>query len=585
MFTIVLGTIFATWASFVVSLATHNLQVWPFPVVFILTILVRMGSDPLHSLPHRIRSLSPLFWLTVVGWGLFLVKLFSQMLVVNADGIWAGGSNVWGDWAGHIGYIANWLYGANWPPQNPWYAGVRLSYPFLFDFTSAILVKLGLSLPWSLQLPGIVFGLAIVVLLFKLAQKLTGSAIVGAVAITIFMLSGGLGFVYLIPQQQLLPVPPGGVRELTHSYEGNIQWVNFVISEMVPQRGILMGITATLVVFLLWLESKPKSYFLAGVVAGLIPFFHAHTFMTLAFVSGVLFLLKPQRIWWYFFLPAGILALPQFAYFMPQVSNYSSGFMRLQWGWAAHVQHDNWAWFWFKNIGLMAILIPLFWLQAWFTNRRLFWLYLPFLLIFIACNIWVFQPWENDNSKLLRFWYLASAILVAWGLVKFATKNYLTKVLAIIALVVITVSGAVDATSWLNFDQNKLQMWSRDDIQLATEVKRLTPPTAVFLTNDNHNHWVVDLAGRKIVLGFRGWLWSWGINYSQREADVNKMFQGDVQTPQLLQKYHIDYVIIGPGEKSNFNANVDYYLSHYPLLLDRNSQQIFDVSRQGILGH
>ncbi len=578
MFTIVLGTIFATWVSFIVSLLFKQLQAWPFVTVFVATIFISLVKTRKFKLDSQ-----PVLWLTVLGWGAFLVKLFSQMMVVDSEGIWAGGSNVWGDWAGHIGYIANWLYGSNWPPQNPWYAGLRLSYPFLFDFTSAILVKLGLSLPWSLQLPGMVFGLAIVVLLFKLAQKLTGSAIVGAVAIAIFMLSGGLGFVYLIPHQHILLVPPGGVRELTHSYEGNIQWVNFVISEMVPQRGILMGIAAALVVFLLWLDPKPKSYLLAGVVAGLVPFFHAHTFMTLTFVSGILFLLKPRRIWWYFFLPAGILALPQFAYFMPQVSGDSSGFMRLQWGWAAHVQHDNWLWFWFKNIGLMAIFIPIFWLQSFFTNRRLFWAYLPFLLIFIACNIWVFQPWENDNSKLLRFWYLASSILVAWGLVKFAGKNHLAKVVAGVALVVITFSGAVDAASWLDFAKNKLQMWSTADIQVAADIRRLTPPTAVFLTNDNHNHWVVDLAGRKIVLGFRGWLWSWGINYSQREADVNKMFQGDPQTPQLLQKYHIDYVIIGPGEIANFKANSDYYTGHYPLLLTRNGQQIFDVRGQTIL--
>ena len=141
METIVLGTMLATWASFLVSLVAQRLVVWPFVVVFIVTLLVRIGLNPIRLQTERIRSSSFLFWLTVVGWGAFLVKLFSQMLVVSPKGIWAGGSNVWGDWAGHMGYIANWLYGSNWPPQNPWYAGVRLSYPFLFDFTRAILAK------------------------------------------------------------------------------------------------------------------------------------------------------------------------------------------------------------------------------------------------------------------------------------------------------------------------------------------------------------------------------------------------------------------------------------------------------------
>ena len=568
MIELVLGTLLGTWLSFLVSLMTKQLETWPFVLVLIVVGLWFMVKRP--GLKE-----SKMFWITVLGWGAFLIKLFSQMMVEKPDGIWAGGSNVWGDWAGHIGYIANWLYGSNFPPQNPWYAGIRLSYPFLFDFTSAILAKLGLSVPWSLQLPGIIFGLVIVILLFKLTEKITLKPLAGAVAVIIFMFSGGLGWIYLIPGQNVLTIPKDGVRELTHSYEANIQWVNFVISEMVPQRGILIGISAALVVFILWWDGYEKNdrkkYLLSGFVAGLVPFFHAHTFMVLTVVSGFLFLIKPKKIWWYFFLPAGILALPQFAYFGPQVADYSSGFMRWQLGWAAHVQNDNWMWFWIKNIGLMFLLIPISWLAAWKRNRKLFWVYLPFLIIFIACNLWVFQPWENDNSKLLRFWYLASSVLVGWWLTNIPKK------VAAICLVMIVLAGAIDAGSWLNFEKNKLQMWSRADIELASQVRQLTPKSAVFLTNDNHNHWVVDLAGRKIVMGFRGWLWSWGINYADRERDVREMFMGDAHTPQLLAKYSIDYVIIGPGEKSNFDASENYYLSHYSLLLDGNGQKIFDV--------
>lgn len=565
MIELVLGTMMGTWASFLVSLVTKQVEVWPFVIIMLILVL---------RIRPRVRE-SKIFWVTIVGWGIFLVKLFSQMMVERLDGIWAGGSNVWGDWAGHIGYIANWLYGSNLPPQNPWYAGVRLSYPFLFDFTSAILAKLGLSIPWSLQLPGIFFGLVIVILLFKLTEKITLKPLAGAVAVIIFMFSGGLGWIYLIPGQNVLSIPKDGVRELTHSYEANIQWVNFVISEMVPQRGILIGISAALVVFTLWWEgyekNDQKKFLLSGFTAGLIPFFHAHTFMVLAAVSGFLFLIRPKKFWWYFFLPAGILAISQFAYFVPQVAGYSSGFMRWQLGWAARVQNDNWIWFWIKNIGLMFLLIPISWVAAWKRNRKLFWIYLPFLIIFAACNLWVFQPWENDNSKLLRFWYLASSILVGWWLMR------IPKVLAIVCLIMIILAGAVDAGSWLDFEKNKLQMWGRADIELANQVRQLTPKTAVFLTNDNHNHWVVDLAGRKIVMGFRGWLWSWGINYADRERDIRKMFMGNFQTPQLLAKYGIDYVVIGSGEINNFNASESYYSSRYPLLLDRNGQKIFDV--------
>lgn len=543
----------ATWASFGVSLVAHSLIIWPFWLVLLACCFAIRPKPEKHWL----------FWVTILGWGAFLVKLFSQMMMTIDGAIWAGGSNVWGDWAGHIGYIANWLYGNNWPPQNPWYAGVRLSYPFLFDFTSAILAKSGLSVAWSLQIPGMVLGIILVVLIYRLTVRLTKNHAAAAIAIAIFMLSGGLGFI-LIPHNV----------ELTHSYEANIQWVNFIISEMVPQRGILIGLCAFLVMSLWLLDKK---YWAAGLIAGMIPFFHAHTYMVAIAVTGFWFLLKPQKDWFKFFIPAILLAAPQFYYFSSQVLGYSSGFFHFQLGWAAHVQHDNWLWFWFKNIGVMLPLIPVAWWWSWKKYRKLFWLYFPFLLVFVGCNLFIFQPWENDNSKLLRFWYLATSILVAWFLAEMAAKNWFSKIIVIALIVLATLSGAVDAGNWLNFDKNKLQMWSREDIALAEMIKTSTSPTAVFLTNDNHNHWVVDLAGRKIAMGFRGWLWSWGINYASRESDINRIFVGDPQTPQLLAKYNIDYVIVGPGEISNFHADQKYFEDHYPLLVNRYGQEVFDV--------
>ncbi|MEK7163864.1 MAG: hypothetical protein AAB768_01830 [Patescibacteria group bacterium] len=544
---IVISTMVATWASFLVSLLAKNLVVWPAVVGFVITFIIIIKFIKIKTSVSCV-----LFPVTVIGWSIYLIKLFSQMLVETPDGIWAGGSNVWGDWAGHIGYIANWLYGANWPPQNPWYSGIRLAYPFLFDYTSAILAKIGLSIPWSLQLPGIIFSIILVVLIYKLTLRITKSNVAAVLAISIFMFSGGLGFMYK------------DTKELTHSYEHNIQWVNFVISEMIPQRGILIGLTAAISIFILW---ESEYFLLAGITAGLIPFFHAHTYLVILGISGIYYFYKPKWVWWKFFLPAIVLAIPQLLYFLPQ----TSGFVHWQPGWAAHVQKDNWLWFWFKNIGFMLPLLPIAWATSFFKFRRLFWLYLPFILIFVVSNLLIFQPWENDNSKMLRFWYLGSSILAGWYLIR------IPKVIALILFVTIIYSGAYDAGSWLNFEKNKLMLWNRSDMESAEFIKTNTIRGSVFLTNDNHNHWLVDLAGRKIVLGFRGWLWSWGINYADREADVRRMFTGSADTADLLQKYSIDYVLIGDGEKSNFGADEKYFVDRYPMLLDTGSQKIFDV--------
>lgn len=571
---VVVGVVLLTWAIFVGSLISRQITLWPVVIVIPTVLgLVRIKFKFKRDIWG---------WIVMTGWIAIMIKFFSGLMKIDNRGIWAGSAAVWGDWAGHTAYIANWVYGSNLPPQNPWYAGVRLAYPFLFDFTSALFLKLGSNLAISLIVPSLVMIVAVIVLLYRLVIHISGDKSAATIAIALFLLNGGLGWLYLIPGQKILAVPPTGIKEFTQVYEGNIKWFNFVISEAIPQRGMLAGVAIVLCVWILTQQGLHKQkinyMILAGILTGLTPFFHTHSFMIIIFVAGIWFLLKPQRNWWYFFLPATIIAIPQLYYFFPQVSG-SSGFMRWQPGWTAHVQNDNWIWFWIKNIGVMAFLIPLSWVSTWKKNRRLFWLYIPFLLIFIVGNLWIFQPWENDNTKILRYWYLGSCILVAIYLADLARQSLFKKGLVVLAIVVATLAGALDIANQFNYEQNKLQMWSQSDIQMAEFVKNNTSKTAIFLTNDNHNHWVVDLAGRKIVMGFRGWLWSWGINYSVREADVNKMFRGDPNTAQLLAKYNIDYVIVGPGEISNFKANQKYFEDHYPLLLNWYGQEIFDVRR------
>src|SRR5207302_351941 len=51
-------------------------------------------------------------------------------------------------------------------------------------------------------------------------------------------------------------------------------------------------------------------------------------------------------------------------------------------------------------------------------NRRARLLIAPFSLVFLVANLIKFQPWDWDNSKLLVFWYLASAVAVGAMLIR-----------------------------------------------------------------------------------------------------------------------------------------------------------------------
>jgi hypothetical protein len=94
---------------------------------------------------------------------------------------------------------------------------------------------------------------------------------------------------------------------------------------------------------------------------------------------------------------------------------------------------------------------------------------------------------------------------------------------------------------------------SAADQQMAAVLDAATAPTAVFLISANPDDFfdpVPMLTGRPVVLDFYPWLWSYGLDYGQREADVELAMQGCGATPltqcqpilQVLRRYHVSYV-------------------------------------------
>jgi len=118
---------------------------------------------------------------------------------MRADGLYAGYVNIWGDWCTHLS-MSGYLSGAHGllPPQNPFYSGFRLTYPFLPDFFSGMLLHLGIGLEGSLPLSSAILSLALVVIFFATALRFVGNRWAAAIGTLVFFLSGGLGFINIL---------------------------------------------------------------------------------------------------------------------------------------------------------------------------------------------------------------------------------------------------------------------------------------------------------------------------------------------------------------------------------------------------
>jgi hypothetical protein len=193
--------------------------------------------------------------------GAWTVHFLHQAYVIKPEGLWAGYINIWGDWAAHLSFAGSFAYGHNFPPEYPIDPGNHLGYPFMIDFLAANLIPLGSSLPSALVLTSGLLGVAFPAVLYLAAARFAGSRGAAAVAVFVFLLGGGLGFIYLAGDivHSGIGVLAHLPREYTLNRDLNFQWLNPVLAYLVPQRSTLFGFSLALIVLLLvWLAVRER---------------------------------------------------------------------------------------------------------------------------------------------------------------------------------------------------------------------------------------------------------------------------------------------------------------------------------------
>src|SRR2546427_672158 len=86
--------------------------------------------------------------------------IFSRALLEKPEGLYTGVLNNYGDLPFHLSVITRFVYGQNFPPEDPTFAGARFTYPFLTDFISAMFVRVGASLRDSMFIENWIVGVA-----------------------------------------------------------------------------------------------------------------------------------------------------------------------------------------------------------------------------------------------------------------------------------------------------------------------------------------------------------------------------------------------------------------------------------------
>src|SRR5258705_4312185 len=98
-----------------------------------------------------------------------LWQVFNRAMIVDATGISTGLLNNFGDLPFHLSVITSFAHGNNFPPEDPTYAGVRFTYPFLSDFVAAMFFRFRAGFQKSMVVGKFILGLSFVGLLHRWA--------------------------------------------------------------------------------------------------------------------------------------------------------------------------------------------------------------------------------------------------------------------------------------------------------------------------------------------------------------------------------------------------------------------------------
>lgn len=532
------------------------------------------------------------FYLGVIA---VLWKVYDRAVIEDVHGISTGLLNNFGDLPFHISVITSFAFGNNFPPEDPTYAGVRFTYPFLSDFASAILVRCGANLQQSMFVVSFTLALAFVGLVHRWALVMLRNNLAAILTPFIVLLNGGFGWILLFQKAGtdegglwgvLMNLPPS----FTVIPETTWRWGNAISALLVPQRGFLMGLPLAVIVFTQWwlaLEKdapvqvptkKQKTYkkamvpepasrfplltrrmIAAGVAAGLLPLVHAHSFVVVMGMGACLALIHIRwREWFTFFAVGSAIAIPQLLWSTMHSAVDASTFFAWELGWDHGQDHP--IFFWFKNTGIFIPLIfaaVLLRFDGYVVGKRLLLFYLPFALCFIIPNFVKMAPWIWDNIKVLYYWWLASAPLVALLLARLWQQGRIRRVIALLLFACVTAAGALDVAG-ITLRSAKFEVFDAVGVEFAERVKQRTDPRSLIIHAPVHNT-PVFLTGRRSLMGYPGHIWTHGLEFVRREGEIKRIYLGMPDAEQLLKNYDVDYAVIGPLERIVTPPNEQFF--------------------------
>lgn len=526
------------------------------------TMLIIIAAASLHFIINKKKNVKRRKLFTKTSFCLMVLPPFSFLAICLFLSLLSFGKYVrgacYGDLPFHLNIINSFVYGCNsrrrklFDNVSPFFAGEPLAYPVLPNFLSAILVGcFNTSLHYALVLPSLPFAYGLFSSLCTIAIMFSKNNYSGFIAPLIFIFSGGLGFTRVFDYDIF---SNSGV-DYVHNW-GNERyeyWLQTLIHVLLPQRSSLFGITISYgyLVLMLSINFRKrlnwKLFLSAGLLISSLPQVQPHAligifewtlcFGIINFPWGNWKKWENQIICYLIMgIPVLFLATPQLLPFLRRV--HSSNFFLLKGIWKE--ENKTFLSLWWNGLGVFFVISIIF--AQFVLNIRKMKMYIPSLFVFAISNFVYYQPWNLDNTKVFySTWFPLAVSIVAFLFCKYITyDNIIVYIVTLILFVTCCFSGFLGIVNFLIapyslFDERE------DPFYVANWAIKNTDYSSVWITDSDHNHPIVSLAGKQTLIGYKGWLISHNINYGERDKIIFE-FNKNTENTKSIDKLNVTYL-------------------------------------------
>jgi hypothetical protein len=504
------------------------------------------------------------------------------------NGIRCKGS-AYGDFPFHMNLIMSFVYGCNknrssvFDIVSPFYSSEKLAYPIIPNFYSAVLIScFGTSLHEAVFAPSIIFTISIFIILKEICMKFCESELPCCIAPWIFLFTGGLGFLQYFDEEARNCFYTDYVHQW--SMTQNEFWFQTIHDILLPQRASLFSLPLAWSVILLLMsfngERNIRVFFATGLVVASISQVQAHSIIALlewgCLFAAITFPFKNRKKWsiWIFnYLALGVTAIiigvPQF---LPFFGRTKSGFWKVAPLYIEEHLNDGFLYMWWKALGAF-IVLSLIHVPLSLTKRQMSY-YIPSMFVFFVSNFVQYQPWSLDNTKVFNAAFIPLCCVgISYFLTKISEFGVFGTLTSIGLFCYCVASGVLSANKCWHDNGN---LWGINEAPfiIAEWVRNRTDPKGVWLTDQGHTNPIVCLAGRQNFLGYKGWLLSHNIDFSER-INIIKRLAVNAEDTDDIDRFNVTYV----GVRSNIDSNsiVDMFVFQ-PNLTNGKWKQIYKSS-------